>query len=129
MDEVHQRLIEGNFSRRFACFTLVDGYRDNTDFALPIMREFDAPLTVCVPPTSRHGQAVVDRAGNGDRQGLHNRSKDRRRRGRFDVSTLAAKHAAFERPHELLVSLPDEHDNIYREIAALCAGLGPHRRV
>lgn len=46
MDEVHQRLIEGNFSRRFACFTLVDGYRDKRDFALPIMREFDAPLAV-----------------------------------------------------------------------------------
>src|SRR5882757_8884720 len=29
MDEVHQRLAERNFSRRFACFTLDDGYRDN----------------------------------------------------------------------------------------------------
>src|ERR1700692_712293 len=48
MDEAHQRLIERNFSRRFACFTLDDGYRDNRDFALPVMREFDAPLTVYV---------------------------------------------------------------------------------
>ena len=48
MDEVHRRLIERNFSRRFACFTLDDGYRDNRDFALPVMREFDAPLTVYV---------------------------------------------------------------------------------
>ena len=48
MDEVHQRLVERNFSRRFACFTLDDGYRDNRDFALPVMREFDAPLTVYV---------------------------------------------------------------------------------
>ena len=48
MDEVHQRLIERNFSRRFACFTLDDGYRDNRDFALPVMREFDAPFTVYV---------------------------------------------------------------------------------
>ena len=37
-----------NFARRFACFTLDDGYRDNRDFALPVMREFDAPLTVYV---------------------------------------------------------------------------------
>jgi len=35
MDEVHQRLIERNFSRRFACFTFDDGYRDSRDFALP----------------------------------------------------------------------------------------------
>src|SRR5246127_5427556 len=48
IDEVHQRLLERNFSRRFACFTLDDGYRDNRDFALPVMREFDAPLTVYV---------------------------------------------------------------------------------
>ena len=48
MDEMHQRLIEGNFSRRFACFTFDDGYRDNRDFALPVMREFDAPFTVYV---------------------------------------------------------------------------------
>ncbi len=45
MDEVHRRLIERNFSRRFACFTFDDGYRDNRDFALPVMREFDAPFT------------------------------------------------------------------------------------
>src|SRR5580704_16147912 len=48
MDELHRRLIERDFSRRFACFTLDDGYRDNRDFALPVMREFDAPFTVSV---------------------------------------------------------------------------------
>jgi peptidoglycan/xylan/chitin deacetylase (PgdA/CDA1 family) len=48
MDEVQRRLIERNFSRRFACFTLDDGYRDNRDFALPIMRKFVAPFTVYV---------------------------------------------------------------------------------
>src|SRR5438309_175416 len=48
MDEVHQRLTEKKFSRRFACFSFDDGYRDNRDFALPVMREFDAPFTVYV---------------------------------------------------------------------------------
>ena len=48
MDEVHQRLQARNFARRFACFTLDDGYRDNRDYALPVMREYDAPLTVYV---------------------------------------------------------------------------------
>ena len=81
MDEVHQRLIERNFSRRFACFTLDDGYRDNRDFALPVMREFDAPFTVYVASdfARGHRQAVVDRAGDGDRQGLLDRGRDRRR--------------------------------------------------
>ena len=45
-DEMQRRLIEHDFARRFACFTFDDGYRDNRDFALPVMRDFDAPLTV-----------------------------------------------------------------------------------
>src|SRR3954452_3906751 len=48
MDEMHRRLIERDFARRFACFTFDDGYRANRDFALPVMREFDAPFTVYV---------------------------------------------------------------------------------
>src|ERR1700755_2362943 len=48
MDEVHQRLLDRKFARRFACFTFDDGYRDNRDFALPVMREFDAPSIVYV---------------------------------------------------------------------------------
>src|SRR5579864_6813631 len=31
MDEVYHRLAERNLSRRFACFTFDDGYRDNRD--------------------------------------------------------------------------------------------------
>ncbi len=48
VDEMYQRLMQRDFSRRFACFTFDDGYRDNRDFALPVMREFDAPFTVYV---------------------------------------------------------------------------------
>lgn len=48
MDEMHYRMKERAFGRRFACFTFDDGYRDNRDFALPVMREFGAPFTVYV---------------------------------------------------------------------------------
>lgn len=48
LDEMHRRLSERDFSRRFACFTFDDGYRDNRDHALPVMRAFDAPMTVYV---------------------------------------------------------------------------------
>ena len=73
MDEVHQRLSERNFARRFACFTLDDGYRDNRDFALPVMREFDAPLTVYVASDFAEGtgrlwwiglERVIDKASS-----------------------------------------------------------------
>lgn len=46
MDEMHRRMTERAFDRRFACFTFDDGYRDNRDFALPVMRDFGAPFTV-----------------------------------------------------------------------------------
>jgi peptidoglycan/xylan/chitin deacetylase (PgdA/CDA1 family) len=125
IDEVHQRLLERNFSRRFASFTLDDGYRDNRDFALPVMREFDAPLSVYVVSDFAQGagklwwialEMVIARASSieaviGDVA------------TRLDTSTPAAKQAAFDRLHDWLRALPGEHD-IQREIAALCARHG-----
>ena len=125
MDEVHQRLVERKFSRRFACFTLDDGYRDNRDFALPVMREFDAPLTVHVASDFAEGtgrlwwialEMVIARASVieveiGDVA------------TRLDASTPAAKQAAFERLHDWLRTLPGEQD-VRREIAALCSRHG-----
>jgi peptidoglycan/xylan/chitin deacetylase (PgdA/CDA1 family) len=125
MDEVHQRLVERNFSRRFACFTLDDGYRDNRDFALPVMREFEVPLTVYVASDFAQGtgklwwialELVIARASSIEAVigGVATR---------LDTSTPAAKQAAFDRLHDWLRGLPGEHD-IHREIGALCARHG-----
>ncbi len=124
MDEVHQRLIDRNFSRRFACFTLDDGYRDNRDFALPVLREFDAPFTVYVASDFAEGsgrlwwialEMVIAKASRIDVEiggtAVH-----------LDTTTAAAKQAAFDRLHDWLRTLP-EHD-LQREIAALCARHG-----
>jgi peptidoglycan/xylan/chitin deacetylase (PgdA/CDA1 family) len=125
MDEVHRRLTERDFSRRFACFTLDDGYRDNRDFALPLMREFDAPLTVYVVSDFAEGtgrlwwialETVIARAS----------SIEANIGGapvRLDTSTPQAKQAAFDRLHDWLRALPGEQDK-RREIAALCARHG-----
>ena len=125
MDEAYRRLTEGEFSRRFACFTLDDGYRDNRDFALPVMREFDAPLAVYVASDFAEGtgrlwwvalEKLITRASaieapiGGVVTG-------------FDTSTPAAKQVAFDRLHDWLRGLPGEQD-IEREIAALCARHG-----
>ena len=59
MDEVHARLSQRHFARRFACFTFDDGYRDNRDFALPVMREFDAPMTVYVASDFAEGSGKL----------------------------------------------------------------------
>ncbi|MGA2290117.1 polysaccharide deacetylase family protein [Bradyrhizobium sp.] len=125
MDEMHQRLIERNFSQRFASFTLDDGYRDNRDFALPVMREFDAPFTVYAASDFAEGigrlwwialEQVVARASS-----IEARIGDVAKR--FETGTTAAKEVAFARLHDRLRGLPAEHD-LRHEIAALCARHG-----
>jgi peptidoglycan/xylan/chitin deacetylase (PgdA/CDA1 family) len=49
LDEGYQRLINKDFRRRFVCITADDGYRDNVQWALPILRQLNAPLTMYVP--------------------------------------------------------------------------------
>jgi peptidoglycan/xylan/chitin deacetylase (PgdA/CDA1 family) len=125
MDELHSRLGEHNFSRRFACFTFDDGYRDNRDFALPIMKEFKAPFTVHVASDFAEGvgrlwwialEAVIRRADSIEVAIAGSIS-------RFDTSTPSAKQAAFDRLHGHLRRLPSRHD-LEREIDALCARYG-----
>src|ERR1700712_2284540 len=112
IDEMHQRLIRRDFSRRFACFTFDDGYRDNRDFALPVMRQFDAPFTVYVASDFAEGvgrlwwvalergsakaECVLAAAG-GETVSL-------------DANSLIAKEAAFNRLHDWLRGLPGEAD-------------------
>jgi peptidoglycan/xylan/chitin deacetylase (PgdA/CDA1 family) len=124
-DEAGRRLIEHDFSRRFACFTFDDGYRDNRDFALPAMREYDAPLTVYVASDFAEGTgrlwwvaleriiAAADRIDStiGDTA------------IRLDTRTIEDKQAAFTQIHDLLRGLPDDRD-IARAISELCARHG-----
>ena len=125
LDEMHQRLIERNFARRFACFTFDDGYRDNRDFALPVMREFDAPFTVFVASDFAEGTgrlwwialekvvaqaSLIDATIGGEAC-------------RLDATTPQAKQAAYRRLHDWLRGLPGGHD-VRREISALCARHG-----
>jgi peptidoglycan/xylan/chitin deacetylase (PgdA/CDA1 family) len=125
MDELQQRLVERNFARRFACFTLDDGYRDNRDFALPVMREFAAPFTVHVASDFAQGtgrlwwialEMVITKASSIEAEigGVATR---------LVTTTPAAKQAAFDRLHDWLRGLPGEHD-IRREVGALCARHG-----
>jgi peptidoglycan/xylan/chitin deacetylase (PgdA/CDA1 family) len=125
MDEAHRRLTERDFSRRFACFTFDDGYRDNRDFALPVMREFDAPLTVYV--TSDFAEGVGRLWWVALEMAIARASVIEARIGgvatRLDTSTPAAKQAAFDRLHDGMRGLPDQED-IQREISALCSSHG-----
>jgi peptidoglycan/xylan/chitin deacetylase (PgdA/CDA1 family) len=48
LDEMHRRLASGEFPRRFVCVTFDDGYRDNHEFAYPILKQYDVPFAIYV---------------------------------------------------------------------------------
>lgn len=125
MDEARRRMSERDFARRFACFTFDDGYRDNRDHALPVMREHNAPLTVYVATDFADGtgrlwwvalERVIARAD----------SIEIMRDGaavRIEARDAAAKQEAFNQVHEWLRTLPNDAD-VQREVSALCARHG-----
>ena len=49
LDEMHRRLTEGDFSRRFVCFTIDDGYRDTLQWAYPLLKRHEVPFTLYIP--------------------------------------------------------------------------------
>ena len=121
LDEMHRRMSAGEFSRRFVCFTFDDGYRDNRDFALPVMREHNAPFAVYAAADFADGRGhfwwltleqLVARAETIDApigDGMQ-----------LDASTPAAKQATFDRLHAWLRAQPTDQamlDALY----ALCA--------
>lgn len=121
-DEMHRRLSERDFSRRFACFTFDDGYRDNRDHALPAMQEFDAPMAVYVASDFAEGRGrlwwvalemIVAKAATIEVEidGVATR---------IETGTVSEKYAAFARLHNWLRELPTNRD-MYDALGTLCA--------
>ena len=48
LDEMHRRMTERDFKKRFVCITFDDGYRDNLDFAYPVLKKYDVPFAIYV---------------------------------------------------------------------------------
>lgn len=124
LDEVHRRLANRQFERRFACFTFDDGYRDNRDCALPVMRDYAAPFTVFVTSDFAEGtgrlwwvalERVIAKAPSVEAMIGGNTV-------RLDTSSASARQTAFDRLHDWMRTL-QEHD-LQREVTALCARHG-----
>src|SRR5262249_57836608 len=49
LDEMHFRLIEGEYRKPFVAFTFDDGYRDNLEYAYPIFKRHQLPFAIYVP--------------------------------------------------------------------------------
>jgi len=112
LDEMHRRLKEQDFRRRFVCLTFDDGYRDNAQYALPILKKYDVPFAIYIPTSfpDRAGElwwltleAAIKRTS---RLALVMDGEDRR----YDCHSAEAKYELFEHIYWWLRGLPSEDE-------------------
>jgi peptidoglycan/xylan/chitin deacetylase (PgdA/CDA1 family) len=122
LDEMHRRMTERDFGRRFVCLTFDDGYRDNLEHAYPILKDADMPFAVYVPTgfPDRLGElwwlaleAVIARH---DSIGLVIAGENRT----FDCRTVAQKRALYDELYWWLRARDSETElrAIVRDLAA-----------
>ena len=122
LDEMHRRMVEGDFARRFVCLTFDDAYRDTLRWAYPVLKDAGVPFAIYVPTSfpDRLGElwwlaleAVIAR---NNRIALVIDGRDRK----FDCRTVAEKQRLY---HELYRWLRDrstesEMRDVVRRLAA-----------
>jgi peptidoglycan/xylan/chitin deacetylase (PgdA/CDA1 family) len=122
LDEMHRRMVEGDFARRFVCLTFDDAYRDTLRWAYPVLKDAGVPFAIYVPTSfpDRLGElwwlaleAVIAR---NNRIALVIDGRDRK----FDCRTVAEKRRLY---HELYRWLRDrstesEMRDVVRRLAA-----------
>jgi len=59
LDEAKRRLVDQRFDRKFAVFTLDDGYHDNLEYAAPVFARHNAPFTVYLSSGMPDGTAEL----------------------------------------------------------------------
>lgn len=121
LDEMHRRLVEQDFGRRFVCLTFDGGYRDTLAWAYPILTAHQAPFAIYVPTSfpDRLGElwwlaieSVIARNSRVslllDGQELH-----------FDCGSVGEKRAAFEWIYCRLRRIETE-EGLRRAVRELC---------
>ena len=125
IDEMHQRLRAADFKHRFVCLTFDDGYRDNLDWAYPILKRHQAPFAIYVSTSfpDRRGdlwwftlEAVIA-ASDQIEVALDGGVR------RFACRTTAQKYATVDAIHRELRALPSE-ERARAAIAHLAARVG-----
>jgi peptidoglycan/xylan/chitin deacetylase (PgdA/CDA1 family) len=118
LEEMHARLTGGDPCSRFVCITFDDGYRDNLEWAYPILKRHRVPFAIYV--TSE----VPDRRGCLWWRTIEQAVAARREieleicgeKRRFACRTTAEKHMAVAALHRLFRALP--HDSQLRATVA-----------
>jgi peptidoglycan/xylan/chitin deacetylase (PgdA/CDA1 family) len=122
LDEMHRRLVEGDFERRFVTVTFDDGYRDTLHHAYPILKQHGIPFAIYIPTSfpDRSGElwwlaleAVIAR---NDRVELVFEGADRR----FECRSPEEKLSVFATLYWWLRRLGSE-DELRAVVRDLCA--------
>jgi peptidoglycan/xylan/chitin deacetylase (PgdA/CDA1 family) len=110
LDELHRRLTAREFPRRFVCITFDDGYRDNKEFAYPILKKYDAPFAIYVATSfaDRVGElwwlALEAVIAQNELIGLRIDGTDRW----FEARNVPEKRAVYDHIYAWLRQLPTE---------------------
>lgn len=125
IDEVRRRLIEQDFSRKFVAFTFDDGYRDNMEYAWPVLQRHEVPFALYIATSfpDRLGElwwvALERVVAKVDRIAVEMNGETRF----ISCAGTSAKRKAFEDIYWWLRSMNDEAE-LRRAIRDICARYG-----
>ena len=123
LDEAFRRLAAGDFRRRFAAITLDDGYRDNQEFAYPILKANDVPFAIYIPTSfmDRDGElwwlVLEEIIAKHDSVSLRMNGEDRT----FACTTADEKKSNLLGDLLVAAQLPDRNRNSRCRARARCA--------
>jgi peptidoglycan/xylan/chitin deacetylase (PgdA/CDA1 family) len=110
LDELHRRLRGETAGGRFVCLTFDDGYRDNLQWAYPILRRHQVPFAIFVASdfADRRGHLWWCTLETAIAANDHVTIEMAGERRTFACRTPAAKDAAARAIHRALCALPSE---------------------
>ena len=122
LDEMHRRLIDGDFARRFVCITFDDGYKDMARFAHPLFKKYEIPYALYIPTSfpDRLGElwwlALEAVIAENDRIGMLINDEQKY----FECRSTGEKRELYDAVYGYLRSMKTE-DQIRRTVRDLCA--------
>jgi peptidoglycan/xylan/chitin deacetylase (PgdA/CDA1 family) len=122
LDEMHRRMITGDFKRRFVCLTFDDGYKDVKKWAWPLLRQYRMPFALYIATSfpDRLGElwwvALEAVIAQNSRIGLIIEGKERF----FECATVKEKRELYEAVYRYLRSMNTE-DELRAVVRDLCA--------
>ncbi|SEQ56999.1 Polysaccharide deacetylase [Devosia sp. YR412] len=121
LDEALERLAAAEPTRQFIVLTFDDAYKDNLQYALPILRRHEAPFTLYVPTALVDGvgelwwQAIEDIIARQDAIALSSDGQT----DYVDTRTTAQKNAAYDTLYWQMRKMPEpERVTLVRSFAA-----------